>query len=451
MYSAIAKYKQSDEYKNAIDAKRYYDGENTTITQYEKILYDMKGYAHKDIYSANHKVASSFFRMVVDQQVSYLLGNGVTFQNSNTKDKLGGIDTALSKIGRNALIGGVGYGFWNVDHLDVFSRKEFIALKDERTGTVSAGIRFWQLDNDKPLYATLYEIDGYTEYAWEDGKDEAETVGEKRAYILKITSSEAGEQVTEGMNYPSFPIVPLRNGEDEKSELNGKKATIDALDLATSNMINNVDEGNLIYWVLTNCGGMDEIDDARFIEQLKLTHVTHAEGEAGARAEAHTLEAPYTGTAATIDILKKRLYEDFMAFDSSAVTATNQSATAIKASYIPLDLKCDKFEMYVIEFMDAVLKLAGIDDEVTFTRNQLINKQEEISAVVSAANYLTEDYVTEKILTILGDGDRAEEILKQRADDDFDRMKVEPVNEREGTEETGQEETDENTDEDTVV
>ena len=47
---------------------------------YEKIIYDLQGRAHRDMYTANHKIASSFFGFDVRQEGSYLLGNGVTFQ-----------------------------------------------------------------------------------------------------------------------------------------------------------------------------------------------------------------------------------------------------------------------------------------------------------------------------------------------------------------------------------
>lgn len=77
----------------------------------------------------------------------------------------------------------------------------------------------------------------------------------KRAYKLKLRTSEAdGTEIYDGENYPGFPIIPLKNGEQAHSELQGRQNTIDALDLASSNMVNNVDEGNLIFWVLTNCG-----------------------------------------------------------------------------------------------------------------------------------------------------------------------------------------------------
>ncbi len=121
-------------------------------------------------------------------------------------------------------------------------------------------------------------------------------------------------------------------------------------------------------------------------------------------------------------MLEKRLYQDFQAFDASAVVAGNQTATAIRASYVPLDLKCDKFERQVTEFIQGILALAGIDDEPTYTRNQITNKQEEMQTVLLAAQYLDEEYMTTKALTILGDADMAEDLLKRRAAEDLGRF-----------------------------
>ena len=187
-------------------------------------------------------------------------------------------------------------------------------------------------------------------------------------------------------------------------------------------MVNNVDEGNLIYWVLTNCGGMDDLDDVKFFERLKTLHVAHAGTEEGAGAEPHSIEAPFEGTSATIDMLSRELYEDFQAFDSSAVSAGNQTATAIKASYVPLDLKCDKFERQVTAFINGILELAGIDDEPSYTRNQIVNKQEEVQTVLMGAEYVTKEYITQKLLTVLGDADMAEGMLKEMEAEEVDRF-----------------------------
>ncbi len=185
----------------------------------------------------------------------------------------------------------------------------------------------------------------------------------------------------------------------------------------------NVYEGNILYWVLTNCGGMDYSDAGKFLDIVKKSHVAFMDNvNEGAHAEPHTIEAPFTGTQATIDMLEKKLYQDFQAFDASAVQAGNQTATAIKASYVPLDLKIDGFEEQVTEFILGILKLAGIKDKPTYTRNQIVNKQEEVQTVLMVAPYTTPEYITRKLLTILGDADMVEEILKELAAEDLGRF-----------------------------
>lgn len=420
---AIQDYSSSSEYRFAKAAEMYYDGENPTINSYEKIVYDMMGKAHVDMWTANHKIASGFFTMVIDQEVGYLLGNGIRFAKDETKERLGNtFDEDVSDALEYARIAGSSFGFWNVDHIDVFKATEFCPLYGEETGALMAGIRWWQLDKDKPLRCTLYEPDGFTEFIRRKG-EQMEILKEKRAYIINRVESEAeGEIDVDGENYASLPIVPLYANKVHKSALRGKRNTVDALDLASSSMVNNVDEGNLIYWVLTNCGGMDDLDDVKFIERIKTMHVAHADGDAGAAAEAHTIEAPYDGTKTTIDMLINRLYDDFQAFNSAAVSASNQSATAIQASYVPLDLKTDKIEKQVTRFIVGILKLAGIDDKPAYTRNQLINKQEETQTLVMQAQFLPEEYVREKLLTLNGDVDMLDEMNKQIDAEGIDRI-----------------------------
>lgn len=430
---AINEFKADKSTRLALDAKLYYYGENPTINRYEKYLYDMQGKAHIDMYTANHKIASKFFGFAVDQEVSYLLGNGVSFAKDGTKKALGAtFDEDIMDAARHALIGGRAFVFWNYDHIQIFSAEEFVPLYDEENGALMAGIRFWQLSDDKPLRATLYEVDGYTDYI-KRSIESMQPLKDKAPYKIKVRYSQFdGAEIFDGENYPELPIVPLKNGEQAKSELCGRKNTVDALDLASSNMVNNVDEGNLIYWVLTNCGGMDDLDDTRFIERLKTTHVAHADGDDGAKATPQTIEAPFQGTQATIDMLTKKLYTDFQAFDASAVTAGNQTATAIKASYVPLDLKTDKFESCVTRCIKGILAVAGLDDEPSYTRNQIINKQEEAQTVLLGAEYYDDEYITKKLLTILGDTDQYEDLMKRKAAEELDRTKNPPAQDGDG-------------------
>ena len=424
VFAAITEHKGTTPYIIALDAEQYYRGLNPRITKYEKIIYDMRGDAHVDKWTPNHKIASNFFNFAITQENQYLLGNGATFTKDDTKAKLGDdFDTQLQDLGKKALVGGVAFGFFNLDHIDTFSLLEFVPLYDEENGALRAGIRFWQVSPDKPMRATLYEEDGYTDYI--RANDKSAILHEKRPYKLKVRTSEAdGEEIYDGENYPTFPIVPLWGNDKKQSELVGRQGTLDAFDLLNSNLINNLDEANYIYWVLTNCGGMDDIDDAKFIEQLKTTHVAHADGDSGATAEAHTIEAPYQASESAIQTIQRRLYEDFMCLDVNSLSAANKTATEIKAAYQPLDSKCDMYEYCVIEFVQKILELAGIDDKVTFTRSKVVNKSDEINTLLAAQAYLDDETIVEQVCQILGIADKTDEIIRKRRTEEQSRFEV---------------------------
>ena len=428
----ISEHKTSDAYKIAYDADLYCKHKNVTINKYQKLLYTMSGKTVPDNWSANFKMASRFFHRFITQENQFLLGNGVNFGKEETKDKLGNktfpIDVQLQKLGKSALTEGVSFGFFNLDHVDVFSLLEFAPLYDEEDGSIKAGIRFWQIDDKKPMRATLYELDGYTDYIWnrrkkdgESQKEIGEVLNEKRAYKLKYKKTDAeGVKIYDSENYPEFPIVPLWANTHHQSEIVGLREQIDCYDLIKSGFANTVDEASIVYWTLTNAGGMDDIDLAKFIERMKTVHAVRVDDDV--QAESHTTDAPFQSREALLDRLEKDLYKDAMALNIYEIASGATTATQIKAAYEPLNSKTDDFEYCVNEFLNRILILAGIDDKFSFTRSMLVNVSEEVTTVLQSASYLNSEYVTEKILTILGDIDRIDEVLKNIDSDDIKRF-----------------------------
>lgn len=420
---AINEHKSSELYKTAYDAELYYTHQNPTIMRFQKWVYNMYGQKVPDIWSPNNKIASNWYNYFTTQAVSYLLGNGVTFKNESNKGKLGkNFDKKVQDVATHAKNGGVAFGFWNLDHLECFDLTEFVPLYDEDDGGLKAGIRFWQIDDSKPLRATLYELDGYTDYIKRKGEDAA-ILHDKRAYTQIVRKNDIeGETILDGAPPAGFPIVPLWNI-NRQSDIVGNRGTIDAYDLMISGLINNVSDGEFIYWILKNCGGMDSVDDARFIEQLKLTRVAHADGDDGASVEAHNVNVEFEATSEALDRLTEQLYTDFMALKVQDLSAGNKTATEISAAYEPINQKTDKFEYQVTEFINGILALAGIEDEPTYTRSQMSNQSEMLEMVLQAAEYLDDEYVTTKILTLLGDADKAQEVLKRKDAEAADRYK----------------------------
>lgn len=419
----VSQHKSTSMYKTAWIADQYNKHRNVTIVEYQKILYTVSGKAIPDIWSANFKMACRHFHRFVVQENQYLLGNGVSWENPETANKLGtdeyAFDSQLSILGKNALVHGVAFGFFNYDHIDVFSLLEFAPLYDEENGSIRAGIRFWQVAPDKPMRATLYEEDGYTDYVWIDG--EGKIFRPKRAYKLKIVKNEIdGERIYDAENYPSFPIVPLWGNSEHQSEIVGLREQIDCYDLIKSGFANTVDEASIVYWTIQNAGGMDDLDLAKFIERMKTIHATTVDDMAN--AQSHTQDAPYASREALLERLDRDLYRDAMALNTDIIAGGAITATQIKAAYEPLNSKTDDYEYQVVNFINKILDLAGIDDAPTFTRSILVNASETIQTIMQSAQFLPADYVTSKILEVLGDGDKVDDILKQMEADEIDRM-----------------------------
>ena len=155
----IRQHQASEVYQTAQIADEYDRQKNRTITQFQKILYTMSGEAVPDLFGACYRIPSRFFNRFVTQENQYLLGNGVSWDGEDSP--LGeDFDYVLQDAGKKALCGAVSFGFMNLDHVEVFSVLEFAPLYDEENGSLRAGVRFWQIDQTKPLRATLYEEDG---------------------------------------------------------------------------------------------------------------------------------------------------------------------------------------------------------------------------------------------------------------------------------------------------
>lgn len=418
---AISEHKQSGMYNLAADAEEYAHQRNSTIMNYQKLLYTVSGKAVPDNYSANYKLCSNFFDRFITQENQYLLGNGVTLEKDANKKKLGKkFDQQLQKAGRDALVEGVSFGFWNYDHLESYKLTEFVPLYDEETGALMGGIRFWQLENNKPLRATLFELDGYTDYI-KKKNEQIKVLNEKRNYKQIVTEGGVdGTIIRDGGNYPSFPIIPLWASPQKQSCFVGMKQNIDAYDLIKSGFANDLDDASMIYWTIQNAGGMDDIDLARFVERMKTVRAAVVDGDAGAKAEAHTMDVPYQSRVAYLERLENDLYNDFQALNVKSLQGGQKTATEIAAAYQPFDNKVDQYEYCVLDFLEELFKLVGIEDNPTFKRSRIVNQLEETQMILTAAQYLDDETILKHLPFLTQE--EVDEIQKRKEEEDLDRM-----------------------------
>lgn len=393
----VESYKASTFFAHALEANRYFIGENPTLDEKYQLKMQTRERTGGDgetlryaeaVKVPGNRVPSSFLRRFVCQQNQFLLGNGVTLKDAAQKKRLGmGFDVKMQQIGEAALLHGVSYGYWNLDHIEPISAARdplsgCVGLLDELSGTVGTAIQFWQLSSERPLYMRVFEPDGVTVYSYVDGKYAQEQP--KRAYKQMVRRDALGETVVGGESYSMLPVIPLYANDEQRSELTKSiKAKIDAYDRITSDFVDNLDRANDVYWVLNNFGG--SVDQAlqvvQEINELKVA-MSVSDGTSSSSAEPHTIEVPYAARQTALEILEKALYSDFMGLSMSELTGSSLTNVAIQTALTNLKLKCDHYEWQCFAFIQQVLSLLGIDtEEIKFQRQQIVDKSEIVQDI----------------------------------------------------------------------
>lgn len=425
--SAIAAHKSSDKYKLALIADKYDRQENVTINEYAKTLYSMhvgddgKATAVKsdDFTAANNKLASNFFNRLNTQRVQYSLANGISFvqpeegsAEDEVKEAMGvGFDRKIADAAYAACKHGEAFCYWNSDRVHSFELTEFCPFWDEMTGELRAGIRFWQMDSTRPLCATLYTEDGFSDWRQEGGeltpldRDGNPTGSEVvQAYKTETAYIAADDEeiIIGEENYGRLPIIPMWASRLKQSTLVGMRAHIDAYDLVKSGFANDLQDCATAYWIVENAMGMTEADLAEFRDRLRLEHIAKVDGTDGAKATQYTQEVPFQARQALLEELRNGIYEDFGALDVHTVSAgaTNDH---IDAAYQPLDENAADFEYWVGECVEQLVRLAGYDDSPIFQRNRISNQKEQVEMVVQEAQWLDAATVLRKLPNIRPD------------------------------------------------
>lgn len=443
--TAITNHLNSDDYKIAVDADNYDHQKNTTISEYVRIIFSLLGSPIEDFTASNSKIPSNFFHRLNTQRNMYSLGKGVSFTDhkeevvenglkvihDRTDEKMGkDFDLKVKQIGYNALIHKVCFGFWNIDKLHIFPFTEFVPLWDEDNGALRAGIRFWQIDKNKPMIVVLYEEDGYTKYKSKEMGMVFEEVKPKRAYQLTVRTSEAdGEEIIGEDNYSGrLPIIPMWGSKLRQSTLVGMKQAIDSYDLIRSGFANDLSDCAQIYWIVENCGGMSDDELARFRDRLKINHIAVADTQ-NAGVKPYTQEIPHAARSTYLAEIRSQIYEDFGGLDvhTIAAGATNDH---IDAAYQPLDEEADDYEYQVSEFIQQLLNLIGIEDSPVFKRDRISNQKEQTDMILSASDYLDDETILQKLPFI--QVDEVANILAKKDEESYSRFEPQEAT---GTEE----------------
>ena len=436
IWVAIFDHEASPAFNTGKTAGEFYRNKDVELEAQKNYVYDSEGNAIEDTVSPNHKLTGNLFYLFTTQLVAYLLGNGISFDNSSVKKKLGGssFDYSTQQVLAYAACDGEGYGFYNGKEVVPLcyacklngNEPYLIPLKDENDGEIKAAIRYWRLTPESPLRATIYELDGYTEYKenvseLNDPTGVLEVLKPKTAYKTKgISNSIEGSYEIGGENYSAFPIVPM-GFICGQSSIEGNIGLFHAYNVILSDMANGVDM-NTTYWKVKNADGMDKRDDNAMLYDIFKTHVIHTpEGVEVDKDEVSMRTAEYQTVLAALESV---LYDKFQAVRIANIGAGSKTTVEIKAAYENLNLKCDEVEKYVAKYIRGLLVVAGLDPDEPFhfKRPNNINQSEFVQLILSALPVIGDDVALKQILESLGMLDEYENIKAKRDEEAMERM-----------------------------
>lgn len=432
---SIQRFKASEWYQRALLSKKYFDGENPTIMETLQWLWSETG-REEDEFKANNKIPTEMYREIIMQENSYLLSNGVNFNDDKDEIKtmLGkNVDSEIFRGGISALNDGCCWIYCHkkIDGYDlkVFKGTEFIPIIDEFSGEIRAGIRFWQFKEDKPIWVEFYDMEGKEVYKIKGGNISLEVTKVGHSEKVQTVMGEVVEK--EVIKYPVFPIFPWLGTYDGRSSLTvGLQKKIDACDLCLSGFANNLEDSQDLYWILKNYEGtgMNE-----FLSMVKKYKVVKTSDEGG--ADVKTVDIPYQARKEFVDMIKKEIYSSAMAMNISDNLTGNITATAIKMMSERLNLKVDIFEMNLLKALNQVVELIEkmeekkYDYSIELQRRTLINDSEEIDMLYTYREDI--DLRTALELNPKIPNDKIEEIMDRKMTEGIDEIRFEEDEERE--------------------
>ena len=442
---ALVAYRNSDEFKKALDEEEYMAGRNVSIKNTVRVIYNMAGLPEPDFTASNMKIMDNTIHRLVTDRCSYSLGNGVSFpgrhkeiQDGKTvfvdqvKNLLGDkFDRALKRTAYWALANHEAYLYVHMGRrkpewqYTLFKKTEFLPLYDEETGDLRGGVRFWSIDwGKRPITAVLYLEDGYIKYRTK--KDEysiasLEQVEELQPYLETVQTSEAfGEEVVGSETLTRLPIFPLYSGEMRNSALDRLRDTIDATDMVLSGFVNDIHDIPQVYWLISGAQGMTETDKRQLLDRLILQHMAVVDGE-NSHIQGYTQDIPYEAREKCLDRLHNKMYEKYGGFDVHTIEAgaTNDH---IEAGYWPMDEEADDFEYEIIDFVQAILEMMGVTEGTTpiFKRNRVSNQKEQTEMIMMAAGEIDRQTILTKLPWITVD--EVDDILSRMDGEDMNRF-----------------------------
>lgn len=434
--------KSSTKKKLAEIGQRYYEGDHD-IKNYRVFFINADGKLQEDKTKSNIKISHPFFTEQVDQEVQYMLSGKNGFVKSDDPELQAELDAYFNENEDfmselyEVLTGCVSKGFEylyaykNKDGKTAFQCADSMGVVEVRAKETDDGceyVIFWYIDRIGKDNKMVKRIQ-----VWDD-KQTAFFCQEDDGQIMPDDSVELnprphviytkdGDSSTYFDGFGFIPFFRLDNCKKQFSGLKPIKALIDDYDLMSCGLSNNIQDTNEALYVVKGFQG-DNLDELMLNVKTKKHIGVDGDGD----VEIRTIDIPYQARQTKLDLDEKNIYRFGMAFNSAQLGDGNITNIVIKSRYALLDLKCNKLEIRLKQFMRKLLKivLAEINDEngtdyqqkdvyFDFEREVMTNasdnaqieltdaqkQQVQITTLLNLATYLDDETLMQNICEIL--------------------------------------------------
>jgi SPP1 family phage portal protein len=425
--------------------QRYYEAEHD-IRDYRLFWIDQDGQVQEDKHRSNIKISHPFFTELVDQEVQYMLSGKDGFMKSD--------DTDLQPI------------------LDEYfnENEDFLAeLYEVLTGCISKGFEYmyaYKGEDDKFCFQAADSM-GVVEVRAKETDDHCEyviwwfvdSIGKDNKQITRIqvwdtkeihyfvqeddgeikpddsykenprphTMYKKGKDESEKIYFKDFGFIPffrLDNNRKQVSDLKSVKDLIDDYDLMACGLSNNIQDSNETLFVVKGFEG-DNLDELQFNVKTKKIVGVDEDGD----VETRVVDIPVEARKTKLELDEKNIYRFGFGLNTAGLKDTSATTNiAIKSAYSLLDLKVNKLEIRLKQFLRKLLHvvLAEVNEKhnkdyqqkdvyFTFDREVMTNaeenarielteaqrKQTEIGTLLNIASYLDNETLMQNVCDVL--------------------------------------------------
>ena len=363
----------------AREGDRYFNGDHD-IKKYRIFFINADGVLQEDLTKSNIRICHPFFTELVDQEVQYLLSGEDGFVKSDIPELQNKLDeyfndnedfmAELYEIVSGAVAKGFenAFAFKNKDGITCFMCADSLGVVEVRARDTDDGCEYViyhyidRIDKDTKKITRIQVWDSkQVIYYVQDGEgkielDESQKINPRP----HSTYTKEGDDSIYYEDYGFIPFFRLDNNKKQQSGLEPVKDLIDDYDLMACGLSNNIQDTNESLYVVKGFEG-DNLDELMVNIKAK-KHI--GVGEDG-DVEIKTVDIPVEARQTKLELDEKNIYRFGQGLNTAGLKDTAATTNiAIKSAYSLLDLKCNKMEIRLKQFMRKLLKvvLAEIND-----------------------------------------------------------------------------------------